>query len=86
MIPILYAPSEKNFISNGLGRLAETTSCKVTEERNGQFELELIYPVTGRHFASLALGCILSATPADGKGRQAFRIYKISKPDRKSVV
>jgi phage minor structural protein len=80
MIPILYAPSEKNFTNSGLGRLTETTSCKVTEERNGQFELELIYPVTGRHFTSLALGCILYAVPADGKGKQAFRIYKISKP------
>ena len=80
MIPVLFSESERNFTTGGLGRLAEAVRCKVTEERNGQFELELVYPVTGRHYAELSLGKIIWAVPADGKDPQAFRIYKIARP------
>ena len=55
-------------------------TCKVTEERNGLYELEMTYPVTGIHYGKLGMGRIIFATPADGKNRQAFRIYKITKP------
>ena len=55
MNPILYPAEETEFTSNGLGRLSEAISCKVTEERNGQFELEMVYPVTGKHYKDLAL-------------------------------
>ena len=50
MIPILYRPDEFFFLSNGLGRLVECTECTVTEERNGIFELEFKYPITGRFY------------------------------------
>ena len=39
MIPILFEPKTNNFNSNGLGRLMDATSCLVTEERNGAYEL-----------------------------------------------
>lgn len=80
MIPILYAESETAFTSNGLGRLSDVISCVVTEERNGIFELEMKYPVTGIHYDDIRKSRIISAVPADGKARQAFRIYKIEKP------
>lgn len=47
MIPILYEKDERQFTSNGLGRLSDCLRCTVTEERNGIFECEFDYPVTG---------------------------------------
>lgn len=78
--PILYGPSETAFTSNGLGALSDAISCVVSEERNGLFELELTYPVTGRHFGDIAISSIIAAEPAYGKARQPFRIYKMTSP------
>lgn len=78
--PILYGPSETAFTSNGLGALSDVISCVVSEERNGLFELELTYPVTGRHFSEIAISSIIAAEPAYGKARQPFRIYKMTSP------
>lgn len=80
MIPILYPANETAFTSNGLGRLSDVISCTVTEERNGQYELEMEYPVTGVHFDEIINTRVISAIPADGKAAQPFSIYKISKP------
>lgn len=80
MIPILYGETETSFISNGLGRLSDAISCVVTEERNGEYELEMDYPVGGAHYSDIQKSRIVSAVPADGKSRQPFRIYRISKP------
>lgn len=80
MIPILYPENETAFLSGGLGHLGDVISCFVTEERNGIFELEMQYPVTGIHYEEIQKSRIISAIPSDGKGRQAFRIYKIEKP------
>lgn len=80
MIPILYEGTEQNFITNGLGRLADAISCKVTEERNGQFELEMTYPITGVHYEDIAESRIIFAKTEEGGNNQAFMIYKISKP------
>ena len=43
MIPILYAASEIDFTTNGIGLLTDAVSCTVTEERNGAYELTLVY-------------------------------------------
>lgn len=80
MIPILYEGTEQNFITNGLGRLADAISCKVTEERNGQFELEMTYPITGVHYEDITESRIILAKTEEGGNNQAFMIYKISKP------
>ena len=52
---ILFDTNEKNFITNGLGRLTDAIACTVTEERNGSFELALTYPITGRKYKELIL-------------------------------
>lgn len=78
--PILYGPSETAFTSNGLGALTDVISCTVSEERNGLFELELAYPVTGRHFNDIGISSIIAAEPAYGKARQPFRIYRMTSP------
>lgn len=80
MIPILYSASETDFNTNGLGALSDVSECKVTEERNGSYELEMQYPVKGRHYSDIVLDAIIYARPADGKDPQPFQIYKISTP------
>ncbi len=80
MIPILYPGNETQFNKNGLGPLADAISCVVEEERNGQYELHMTYPVTGVHYADLQETRIILATPFDGGTAQPFIIYKISRP------
>lgn len=80
MIPILYDKTEKEFRTLGIGPLSDAISCKVTEERNGTYELRMSYPITGVHYADITNEAIIFAIPADGKGAQPFRIYKISRP------
>ena len=82
MIPILYGPSEKAFTSNGIGFLIDAITCTVTEERNGLFELEMSYPVTGQFYSEIKLDRIVLAkcSMLETRKYQPFRIYKISKP------
>lgn len=80
MIPILYEGTETQFTSNGLGRLADAISCKVIEERNATYELEMTYPITGVHYEDLQKSRIILAKPFDGGQTQPFIIYMITKP------
>ena len=80
MIPILFDKSEKSFSSNGLGGLPDCISCVVTEERNGMYELEMQYPMSGIHFSDIAVDCFVLAKPNITKRAQPFRIYKITRP------
>lgn len=80
MIPILFEPKTKNFNSNGLGRLMDATSCLVTEERNGEYELELKYPIDGILSQDIKMASIIWAEPGEGKEPQPFSVYKVSKP------
>lgn len=80
MIPILFAPTATAFTTNGVGRLSDTISCEVMEVRNGEYELEMEYPLTGAHFENITHSAIIAAIPSHGGSLQAFRIYKITKP------
>lgn len=80
MIPILFSENSTVFTSNGIGRLSDAISCYVTEERNGQYELQMIYPSTGVHFDDIKLRAIIVAKPSAGANNQPFRIYNISRP------
>lgn len=80
MIPILFDSTETTFTSNGLGRLKDARSCEVTEERNGEFELVLEYPVDGPLATSLVPGAYIYATHDCGGVPQAFQIYNVSEP------
>lgn len=80
MIPILFAPSATSFNTNGIGRLSDATECTVIEELNGQFELEMTYPMGGRYFKDIRYSSIIVAKPYQNGAIQAFRVYKISKP------
>lgn len=76
----LYEHNETEFKSNGLGSLIDAASCSVYEERNGEFELTMEYPVTGRHFSDISMRRIIFAKPNPYDEYQPFRIYDISKP------
>lgn len=80
MKPVLFAPSATTFTTNGLGTLYDCISCEVKEERNGAYELKMVYPESGQHFADIEMSGIICAQPARGKARQPFRIYKITRP------
>lgn len=85
MIPILYETTEREFTTNGLGYLPDTAKCTVTEERNGKFELEMEYPVSGRSFSDIKERRIIFAKPSPGRRPQPFRIYRIAKNSKNTV-
>jgi len=80
MIPILYGRNEKLFRSNGICRLVDCISCLVTEERNGTYECEFEYPITGENYDKIQEGCIIYTTHDHTKSPQPFDIYKRSAP------
>lgn len=80
MIPILLPPASTEWTTQGLGALSDTVSCTVTEERNGIFELEMQYPMTGVHFDEMQNRCIILAIPSPYRTAQPFRIYRMTKP------
>lgn len=86
MIPIIYESTEIAFASNGLGRLRDCISCKVTEERNGVYELEIEYPVTGANYDLIQPGRIIACTHDDSADIQPFDIVAMEKPIDGTVV
>ena len=80
MIPILYDYAEKDFVTNGVGRLSDCISCVVTEERNGIYECEFEYPMDGAHFSEIKEGMIIACTHDDVGDIQPFDIYGHSAP------
>lgn len=77
---LLFESNATEFDTNGLGTLPDATYCVVTEERNGEYELEMDYPVEGLRYSQLALRRIILAKPNTYSQPQPFRIYSISKP------
>lgn len=73
----LFESTETEFETFGLGSLDDAIECKVTEERNGQFELSMQYPVNGKHYNDLAYDRLVFCKPNPYADPQAFQIYKI---------
>lgn len=78
MIPILYGQNETEFETTGLGFMSDMLSCTVTEERNGAYELEAVYPSGGIRAADISVGCIILAQPGPNTRSQPFRIYYVA--------
>lgn len=76
MTPILLKADAKTKI----GWLSECTACEVTEERNGVYELELVYPIGAAHASDIVTDCYIKAKPNQTSENQLFHIYKVSKP------
>lgn len=80
MTPILFSDAATDYSTQGLGALADALSCKVTEELNGEYELQMTYPVSGRRYADIKNRCIIYCKPDPYRGGQPFRIYRITRP------
>jgi phage minor structural protein, N-terminal domain protein len=77
MRPILYEQDEKQFRSNGIGILHDAEECKVTEARNGKFELEMEYPIQGDWATEIVQNRYILTKPNDIDELHAFRIYEV---------
>ena len=80
MIPVLFRANAVNFDTYGIGVLRECTFCEVTEERNGAYECQFKYPVTGSLYKEIAKERLVKAKPNDTAADQVFRIYRVSTP------
>lgn len=80
MKPILYPSSATTFNNQGLGALSDAISCVVSEERNGEYELTMEYPVGGIHFDEIGDRAIICAIPSPYRTPQPFRIYSVESP------
>lgn len=84
MKPLLYqrtylGQNDPNGSEKLLGTLADAIKCVVTEQRNGEYELELEYLPTGVLANELKTGAIIVAKAYQGSNRQPFRIYNVEK-------
>lgn len=77
MKPILFPYSSTTFTSQGLGALSDATSCVVREERNGEYELTMTYPIGGIHYDEIEDRAIIYAKPSPYRDPQPFRIYSV---------
>lgn len=80
MIPKLFAATATTFTTQGIGALTDSILCYVDEERNGEYEGYLKYPITGVHYADIALRSIIVTKPNFMDDPQPFRVYDITKP------
>lgn len=80
MLPILFEHDATSWATFGIGVLSDTVSCEIEEKRNGSYELEMEYPITGVFFDEIALRRLIVAKPNYTDSPQPFRIYAISKP------
>lgn len=79
MMPILFDSNEMDFTTNGLGRLTECTKCEVTEERNGVYECEFEYPISGKRFNDIILGRIIGVVVDETDNIQPFDIVSYNR-------
>lgn len=76
----LFESSATAFTTLGIGAISDAISCVVVEERNGIFELEMQYPITGLRYSDIKLRNIIVSKTTPHTDPQPFRIYDISKP------
>lgn len=75
---IIYEANETDFFSNGLGTLPDATSALVTEERNGEFVLDVIYPQQGLRSELLTKNRIIKVDAGHELKDQRFVIKKVT--------
>lgn len=79
-IPFLYGAEESAFATKGLGALSDYLEYYVTEVRNAEYEMDMVYPISGIHYKDIELRKIIFAKPNPYDNPQPFRIYNITKP------
>ena len=80
MLPKLFDSNVTSWASMGIGVLKDAIWCEVEENRNGSYELEMQYPISGAYFSDIALRSIIVAKPNYTDDPQPFRVYNIGKP------
>lgn len=80
MIPILFEKNETAFADNGIARLRDTLSAVVSEERNGIYELDFTYPVTGANYGKIIYGRLVGVTHDESGDIQPFEIVQRTRP------
>lgn len=70
--------------NTGLGVISDAISCQVTEELNGEYTLEMVYPQSGLRVNDLQVRNIIATPVAPEKtselDMEPFRIMSVSKP------
>ena len=81
MIPILFQTITEGTVPTnfGIGTLSSCIEASIVEERNGKFELTLIYPSSGIHAEEIQPNRFIMAKPNFTDNPQIFRIYKVGK-------
>lgn len=82
MIPLLFGASESAYDSHGFGPIRDATSCLVSEEANGAFELRLTVPRTTPRLGELVAGNQILVQPNPYDRAQPFRIQRVRKGAR----
>jgi len=72
--------ARRSFDTFGLGVLSDCIRCEVTEERNGEYELVMDYPMDGWLYEYIESRCIIFAKANESDAAQPFRVYQISRP------
>lgn len=88
MIPRLYVRSgviNDYLLNNGLGFISTCTECRVTEERNGNYYLDMTVPKSDRLASVIAPDMIIKAMPNLTDPPQLFEINNI-KTNRDSLT
>lgn len=80
MKPILFESTAQTFTTNGIGILNDAAECKVREQRNGEYELTMQYPIDGLHYKEIINRRLIYAQVTPYGGQEPFRIYNISRP------
>lgn len=58
--------------------LADTISCKIDEKLNGEYDLELVYPIDGLNAENLVVDSVIGAMPRVGAANEPFKVYETS--------
>jgi len=80
----IYNESETNFNHNGIGILRDVVSAKITEELNGQYDLEMEYPIKGYLSEEIKEGNIIRARSVESN--QLFRIKHVKKNLTRKII
>lgn len=72
----MFKADEIDYLHNGLGRLNNLTKNEVTEVLNGEFELELEYPVIEDKYPLIRDSMLVLAKPNKKDEPHLFRIYE----------
>lgn len=78
MIPRLYSKTETAFETYGICPLIDALECTVTEERNGEFVLDMVYAKEGRFVEEITADRQILADPYEGAEKpEPFRIVNV---------